>query len=96
MKFSILIANYNNGKFFQDCYKSILQQTYQNWEVVILDDASTDNSVEVIKNIIQKRFLIASCCETALLFAQALVFSFPLKALPRFTVFLMILRPSSG
>ena len=49
MKFSILIANYNNGKFFQDCYKSILQQTYQNWEVVILDDASTDNSVEVIK-----------------------------------------------
>ena len=53
MKFSILIANYNNGKFFQDCYKSILQQTYQNWEVVILDDASTDNSVEVIKNIIQ-------------------------------------------
>ena len=53
MKFSILIANYNNGKFFQDCYKSILQQTYHNWEVVILDDASTDNSVEVIKNIIQ-------------------------------------------
>lgn len=57
-KFSILIANYNNGKFFKDCYDSILSQTYENWEAIILDDASTDNSVELIKNIIgaDKRF----------------------------------------
>lgn len=52
MKFSILIANYNNGKYFEDCYKSIINQTFENWEVIILDDASTDNSVEVIKKII--------------------------------------------
>jgi glycosyltransferase involved in cell wall biosynthesis len=52
MKFSILIANYNNGKFFKECYDSILIQEYNNWEAVILDDASTDNSVDVIKNII--------------------------------------------
>ncbi|MFC3160354.1 Glycosyltransferase involved in cell wall bisynthesis [Chryseobacterium arachidis] len=52
MKFSVLIANYNNGKFFKECYDSILAQEYKNWEAVILDDASTDNSVEVIKKII--------------------------------------------
>ncbi|MCS3532444.1 glycosyltransferase [Chryseobacterium sp. JUb7] len=52
MKFSILIANYNNGKFFKDCYDSILAQEYKNWETIIIDDRSTDNSVEVIKGII--------------------------------------------
>lgn len=52
MKFSVLIANYNNGKFFKECYNSILAQDYKNWEAVILDDASTDDSVEVIKKII--------------------------------------------
>jgi len=50
--FSILIANYNNGKFFQDCYNSIMAQTYSHWEVIIVDDASTDNSVAIIKKII--------------------------------------------
>lgn len=53
MKFSILIANYNNGKYFKECYDSIIAQEYQNWEAVILDDASTDNSVSVIKDIIK-------------------------------------------
>lgn len=59
MKFSILIANYNNGKYFEDCYKSILKQKYKNWEAIIVDDASTDNSVEIIRKIIQRdpRFL---------------------------------------
>ncbi len=52
MKFSILIANYNNGKYFKECYDSIMAQEYRDWEAVILDDASTDDSVSVIKNII--------------------------------------------
>lgn len=60
MKFSILIANYNNGKFFKSCYDSIISQSYDNWEVIILDDASTDDSLEIIKKIINndKRFKI--------------------------------------
>ncbi|WP_392436988.1 glycosyltransferase family 2 protein [Cruoricaptor ignavus] len=49
---SLLIANYNNGKFFQDCYESLLRQTEQHWEAIILDDCSTDNSLEIIKEII--------------------------------------------
>jgi glycosyltransferase involved in cell wall biosynthesis len=55
---SILVANYNNGHFFVDCYKSILNQTYINWEVIIVDDGSIDDSVMVIKKMIgdDKRF----------------------------------------
>ncbi|KUJ51523.1 glycosyltransferase family 2 protein [Chryseobacterium sp. JAH] len=52
MIFSVLIANYNNGRFFKDCYDSIISQNYKNWEVIILDDCSTDNSLELIKNTI--------------------------------------------
>lgn len=53
MKFSILIANYNNGRFFKTCYDSIVKQTYNNWEAIILDDKSTDNSLEIIKDLIK-------------------------------------------
>lgn len=59
-KISILIANYNNGSYFKDCYLSLINQTYHNWEVIIVDDASTDNSLEIIKEIIKhdNRFLL--------------------------------------
>lgn len=42
--FSILIANYNNGQYLQEAIDSVLAQTYTNWEVVLVDDGSTDNS----------------------------------------------------
>lgn len=51
--FSILIANFNNGKYFKDCYDSIINQTYTNWEAIIVDDKSSDDSLEIIKGIIQ-------------------------------------------
>ncbi|MFP3598611.1 glycosyltransferase family 2 protein [Chryseobacterium sp. SIMBA_029] len=53
-KLSILIAHYNNGKYFLECYNSIINQTYKNWEVIIVDDASTDNSIKIIEKIINK------------------------------------------
>lgn len=53
MLFSILIANYNNGRFFKDCYQSIIAQTYANWEVIIVDDGSTDDSVTIIRDLIK-------------------------------------------
>lgn len=52
-KFSVLIANYNNGRFFRACYDSIISQTFTHWEVIIVDDRSTDDSVVIIKDIIQ-------------------------------------------
>lgn len=42
--FSVLIANYNNGKYLQEAIDSVRMQTYTNWEIIIVDDASTDNS----------------------------------------------------
>lgn len=52
MHCSILIANYNNGVFFKDCLDSLQKQTYSNWEAIVVDDGSTDNSVELIKESI--------------------------------------------
>lgn len=47
--FSIVIANYNYGRFLEDAIKSVLAQSCQDFELIICDAASTDNSVEVIK-----------------------------------------------
>ena len=45
--FSILIANYNNGNYIKEAIESVFAQDYSNWEIIIVDDASTDNSREV-------------------------------------------------
>jgi len=45
---SVIIPNYNHARFLDERILSILNQTYQNFELIILDDKSTDNSVEVI------------------------------------------------
>lgn len=42
--FSLLIANYNNGNYLQEAIDSVLSQSYKNWEIIIVDDGSTDNS----------------------------------------------------
>ena len=49
---SILIANYNNGQFIADTMESAIAQTYPSIEIVIVDDGSTDGSVEVIERFI--------------------------------------------
>jgi len=61
-KVSILIANYNNGKYFEDCYHSLIDQTHENWEAIIVDDCSTDDSLEIIENLIKNdnRFVLYS------------------------------------
>ena len=46
---SIIIPNYNHAQFLDECMTSVLEQTYQHIEVIILDDCSTDNSREVIE-----------------------------------------------
>ena len=53
LSFSILIANYNNGKYLMDAVESVRQQTYTNWEIILVDDCSTDNSHELYKELEQ-------------------------------------------
>lgn len=45
--FSILIAQYNNGKYLEEAMNSVKAQTYTNWEIILVDDGSTDNSKEL-------------------------------------------------
>lgn len=47
---SIVVTNYNNEKYILDCLDSLINQTYKNIEIIIIDDASTDNSVKVIND----------------------------------------------
>lgn len=54
MKFSILIAHYNNAVYFRDCHQSLLDQSYENWEAIILDDASKPEEREAVKEIIKQ------------------------------------------
>ncbi len=51
---SVVVACYNHEKFVQDCIDSILRQTYQNIELIIIDDGSTDNSVKKIKEMVEQ------------------------------------------
>ncbi len=56
---SVVIPCYNHEKFVQDCIKSVIDQTYQNIELIIIDDGSKDQSVEKIKEMVglcNKRF----------------------------------------
>ena len=60
MKASILIANYNNENFIEDCINSILHQTYKNIEIIFFDDQSSDNSVKKVKKFDKVNLIINS------------------------------------
>lgn len=55
--FSIIIPTYNRADFIQASIESVLLQTYQNFEIIVVDDASTDNTKEVVKNIKSEKII---------------------------------------
>lgn len=52
-KFSIIIPNYNNAKWLEKCLNSVLNQTYKNYEIIFIDDMSTDNSLEIANRMLK-------------------------------------------
>lgn len=54
MKFSIVIPSYNSANYTEKLIKSILNQTYTNYEIIFVDDVSTDDSVKIAKKLLKK------------------------------------------
>ena len=55
LKFTIGIPTYNGASLIKETLKSILSQGFQNFEIIISDDCSKDNTIEVIKKFKDKR-----------------------------------------
>ena len=55
---SIIVPLYNAEKYIETCINSILTQTFQNFEVIVVDDCSTDRSLEIVRNYQDPRIKI--------------------------------------
>ncbi len=54
MKFTIIMPTYNDSETILEAVNSVLNQTYQDWELLISDDGSTDNTKTIIKDFLKK------------------------------------------
>ena len=55
---SIITPSFNSARFIKECIDSVLSQTYDNWELLIVDDCSSDNSCELIAGYYDKRITL--------------------------------------
>lgn len=54
---SVIIPTYNRANFLHQAIESVLAQTYKNWELIIVDDGSTDNTSELVRKFTDKRII---------------------------------------
>ena len=73
---SVIIPNYNYGRYLKQCLESVLNQTYSNLEIIFVDDGSSDNSVEVaiqyeskVKLILQNNLGVNAARNTGIRYA---------------------------
>ena len=55
---SIIVPCYNQAQYLDECLQSVLDQTYHDWECIIVNDGSTDNGLEKIKKFTDNRIKI--------------------------------------
>ena len=51
---SVITPAYNCAEYIDECIESVLNQTYQNWEMLIVDDKSTDNTQSIVESYAKK------------------------------------------
>ena len=56
--FSIVLPTYNQSKFLEKCINSILSQSFKNWELLVINNNSTDNTINLIKKFNDKRIKV--------------------------------------
>jgi glycosyltransferase involved in cell wall biosynthesis len=54
-KVSVIIPAFNAAAYIRKSVESVLAQTYQNFEVIVIDDGSTDGTAEIVKSFVDKR-----------------------------------------
>ena len=54
-KVSVIIPVYNSSKYLKECINSVINQTYKNLEIIIVNDKSTDNSLSIINSFNDRR-----------------------------------------
>ncbi|WP_374360648.1 glycosyltransferase family 2 protein, partial [Cloacibacterium sp.] len=59
---SVVVPCYNQAQYLDECLQSVLNQTYQDWECIIVNDGSPDHTEEIAKNWVEKdtRFIYLS------------------------------------
>lgn len=58
LKVSVIMPAYNREKYIKEAIESVLNQTFQDFELIIIDDGSTDNTVNIIKEFSDKRIIL--------------------------------------
>lgn len=53
-RFSIILPLYNKAPYVRKALESIVSQSYRDWELIVINDGSTDNSLEVVKNVVDE------------------------------------------
>lgn len=61
-KVSIITPVYNSENYLRTCIESVLEQTYTNWEMILCDDCSTDESIKVVQEYVERDERIKLIC----------------------------------
>ena len=52
---SVIIPMYNSEKYIAECMESVLAQTFQDFEIIVVDNCSTDNSRTIVESYIERQ-----------------------------------------